>query len=104
MNKVRKYILDGMIPYAEFSQHKDLVAFTVGADYFTYDCETGMDIKADFSEIVVVVEKEWLFFNMTNEGIENPLQYLQDEYTWDDSVEWFESAKLVGKIVAIQFD
>lgn len=104
MNAVREKILADMKPYMAFAEHKDLVAFTVGADYFIYDCETDEELEADFSEIVVAVEKDWLFTVMLKEEIENPLDYLQNEYTWDDSFVWFENAKTSGKVVVIEFN
>lgn len=104
MNAVRKRVLEDMKPYLDFAQHKDLVAITVGADYFTYDCETDMELEADFGEVVVAIEKDWLFVVMFAEEIENPLDYLQNEYTWDDSFVWFENAKTAGKIVVVEFN
>ena len=104
MNAVRAKIFADMKPYMDFAEHKDLVAFTVGADYFTYDYETDVEFEADFDEIVVVVEKDWLFGQMVFEGVENPLDYLQNEYTWDDSVVWFAEAKVCGKIVTVSFN
>ena len=31
------------------------------------------------------------------------LEYLKNEYTWDDSINWFENAKKEGKILTIEF-
>lgn len=104
MNVVRKMVLDGIKPYLDFAQHKDLIAITVGADYFTYDSETDKELEADFGEVVVAVEKDWLFAVMLAEGIEDPLDYLQNEYVWDDSFAWFTSAKMCGKIAVIEFN
>lgn len=103
MNKVREKILSDMPLYMDFGEHKDLIAFTVGAEYFTYDDEADDELEADFNELVVVVEKDWLFNHMKMGGVENPLDYLKNEYVWDDSYEWFINAKVLGKIVAIQF-
>ena len=104
MNAVRSKVMDDMKPYLDFAQHKDLVAFTVGADYFTYDAEADKELEADFGEIIVAVEKDWLFEHMMKDDIENPMEYLQDEYTWDDSINWFEDAKMYGKIAVIEFN
>lgn len=104
MNTVRKRILDSIEPYKDYVLHKDLMMFTVGADYFTYDHETDTELEADFDEIIVVVEKDWLFELMKEDGIENPLWYLQNKYTWDDSYMWFEDAGMLGKIVSISFN
>lgn len=104
MNAVRQRIMDKRGSYVNFAKHKDLIAFTVGADYFTYDAENDIDLEADFGEVVAVVEKDWLFDRIRNEGIDNPLDYLQNEYTWDDSYEWFESAIVWDKVVVIEFN
>ena len=104
MNKVREKIIDDIKPYKEFAEHKDLIAFTVGADYFTYDDETDTELEADFDEIVAIVEKDWLFEHMKRGGVENPLDYLRNEYVWDDSYEWFINAKAYGKVVVVEFN
>lgn len=104
MNEVREKVMAGMKPYLDFSQHKDLIAITVGAEYFAYDSEADKELEADFVEVVVAVEKDWLFVSMMKEGIEDPLDYLQNEYTWDDSFAWFESAKMHGKVAVIEFN
>lgn len=103
MNIVREKILKNVNPYKDFTKYKDLIAFSIGADYFTYDYETDTDFEADFDEIVVTVEKDWLFDHMVKEGIEKPLEYLQNEYTWDDSIDWFYEANEVNKIVTVEF-
>ena len=104
MNTVRNKVLNGIEPYVELSEHKDLIAFTVGADYFNYDCKSYTELDADFNEIIVVVEKDWLFKYMKKFEIKNPLEYLRNEYTWDDSSDWFEAAKVAGKIVTVEFN
>lgn len=104
MNAVRKRVLEDMKPYLDFAQHKDLVAITIGADYFSYDCENDEELEADFCEVIVAVEKDWLFAVMLKEEIENPLDYLQNEYTWDDSFVWFENAKVNGKVAVVEFN
>lgn len=104
MNAVRERVLDGMKPYTEFYKHKDLIAFSLGDNYVCYDDETNEELEADFYEIIVVVEKDWLFNIMKEDGIEKPLDYLQNEYTWDDSYFWFLKAKEEGKIAVIEFN
>lgn len=107
MNAIRERILSGITPYLDFSQHKDLISFCVSSECFE-DWEemeeNGGTAVADFSEVVVIVEKEWLFNQMTHEGIGNPLNYLQEEYVSDDSYEWFVEAKRQGKIVLVGFN
>lgn len=104
MNAVRERVLEDMKPYLDFAQHKDLIAITIGADYFSYDCESDEELEADFCEVIVAVEKDWLFTIMLKEGIENPLDYLQNEYTWDDSFVWFYNAKVNGKVAVVEFN
>lgn len=104
MNEVRQRILDDIKPYVDFAEHKDLVAFTVGADYFSYDHETDAELETDFAEVLVAVEKDWLFEHMKNNGVENPSDYLKNEYTGDDSHEWFIRASMFGKIALIEFN
>lgn len=104
MKTVIEKVWEGIRPYTEFAKHKDLIAFTVGADYFTYDSESDTEFDADFGEIVVVVEKDWLFDHMKCNGIKNPLEYLQNDYIWDDSFIWFENAKRAGKVVCVEFN
>lgn len=79
--------------YREFN---DLIAFSVGAAYL---CVEG----TNFQEIVVAVEKEYLFHLMQEQGIEDPIDYLKNEYTWDDSIIWFERAAEDGKIAVTEF-
>ena len=104
MNKVRKRILESIKPYTDFWKHRELIAFCVCDGYLTYDVETENDIEADFDELVVIVEKDWLFDYMRNDGIENPLDYLQNEYTSDDSVVWFDEAVEQDKVVMVDFN
>ena len=104
MNAVREKVLDGIEPYLDFGKHRDLIAICIGADYYTYDCETDTELEADFGEIIVAVEKDWLFHFMMNENITNPLDYLNNEYTYDDSIVWFENAKTAGKVAVVEFN
>ena len=104
MDAVRRRVLEDMNPYIDFAKHKDLIAITIGAEYFTYDHETDRELETDFEEVVAVIEKDWLFGLMLKEGIRNPLDYLQNEYTWDNSFVWFENAKAKGKVVVVSFD
>ena len=104
MNKVRERILASIEPYMDFAKHKDLIAFCVCDGYFGYDVETDSETETDFNELVVVVEKDWLFDCMRKDGIENPLDYLQNEYTSDDSIVWFDNAVEQGKVVMVDFN
>ena len=104
MNKVRKGILESIKPYVDFWKHKDLIAFCVCGEYLAYFDDNGDEFEADFDELVVVVEKDWLFDLMKEQGIENPLDYLQSEYISDDSIVWFEDAVIDGKVVMVDFN
>ena len=100
MNQVRERILKQISSdwNVDYNQYSYLIAFMVCSEYFEYDYE-----EADFDEVVVIVEKEWLFNKMMHEGIKNPLDYLLNEYTSEDSYKWYFSAALRGKIVAVRF-
>ena len=107
MNTVRERILIGIKPYLKFAEHRDLISFCVCSECFE-DWEEVEENNgngcADFSELIVIVDKEWLFNYMKKDGIENPLDYLQNEYTSDDSYDWFMDAKETGNIVLVSFN
>lgn len=98
MNKAREKIIESLPIYKDFSKHKDLVAFTVSAE-FVVDKE---DIP-DFAFVNVAVEKDWLFELMQQNGFADPRQQLEEEFIWDGSIEWFEAAKCFNKIAMIEF-
>lgn len=101
MNAVKERILLSIPPYLDFAEHKDLISFCICAEYFE-DWEDELNgIEPDFSEVVAVVEKDWLFDYM---DMENPLYYLQNEYTSDDSIDWFDEAIRKNKIVMVSFN
>ena len=104
MNEIRKRILKSIKPYMDFAEHKDLIAFCVCNEYLIYYEEDEKEISPDFEELVVVVEKDWLFNFMKRYDIENPLDYLQNEYTSDDSSVWFDEAVEHGKVVMVDFN
>ena len=104
MNEVRKRILDSIKPYVEFAEHKDLIAFCVCGEYLSYCDDYGNEFEADFNELVVVAEKDWLFRLMRDDDIENPLEFLQNQYTSDDSIVWYDEAVEQDKIVMVDFN
>jgi hypothetical protein len=104
MNIIRERILLGKTPYKNMSEHKDLIAISVCAECFTDYEDEDNGIEADFEEVIAIIEKEWLFNKMKREGISNPLEYLQNEYTSDDSIDWYDEANAKGKIVMIAFN
>lgn len=95
----RDSIQKNISPYTDFHLHKDLIAFCVDGDCFIKTCKT-----VDFTEMTVVVEKDWLFELMQNDGIKQPLYYLQHLYTPYDAYHWYEEAVAYDKIVAVSFD
>ena len=107
MNNVRERILLGIKPYTAFSEHRDLISFCVDSECFE-DWEeveeNGGVPVSDFNELIVIVEKEWLFNQMEEDEIKDGLKYLQEEYTSEDSYEWFIEAKEQGKIVLVGFN
>ena len=103
MNEVRQRILYNLSQnhYLDFEKHKDLISFCVCSEWFTdYKDEN----EPDFNELIVVIEKDWLFSYMKKEGINDPLKYLQEEYTSDDSYDWYEEGISNQKIVMISFN
>jgi hypothetical protein len=104
MNTIRERILLSKTSYTTISEHKDLIAIGVCAEYFTDYEDEDNGIEADFEEVIAIIEKEWLFNKMRKEGISNPLEYLQNEYTSDDSINWYDEANEKGKVVTITFN
>ena len=110
MNNVRKRILKEVedANYTDFWKHSDLIAFCVCEADFCYNPETDEEEESDFNEVLVVVEKKWLFnlIKQTEEfkTDEDVRRFLQEDYTSDDSKVWFEEAVLAKKIVAIDFN
>lgn len=101
MNAVRERVLLSMTEYKEFPEHKDLIAFCISSECFEDYEDEDNGIYPDFDEVVAVVEKDWLFSYMDTE---NPLEYLQNEYTSDDSIDWFDEAIGQNKVVMISFN
>lgn len=100
MNAVRERVLSSITDYEGYAEYKDLISFLVCSESFM-DWEDEVNgIEADFSEVIVVVEKDWLFDYM---GIENPREYLQNEYTSDDSINWFDAAAYDNKVLMVSF-
>lgn len=101
MNEVRERVLLSIPCYPDFAEHKDLIAFCVCSECFTDWEDENNGIEPDFNEVIAVVEKDWLFKYMQ---VDDPLYYLQNEYTSDDSIDWFDEAILRKKIVMITFN
>ena len=103
MNKIREKVLElaSMSNYIELAEHKDLISFCVCSECFVDYEDENNGIEPDFNEVIAVVEKDWLFDYM---DMENPLKYLQEEYTSDDSIDWFNEAIIQNKLVMINFN
>ena len=110
MNKVRERILKEVTEakYQDYEKHRDLISFCVCDGYFEYNADTNEDEESDFDEVIVVVEKDWLFDLIertedfrTNDEV---LKFLQEEYTSDDSSTWYEEAILAHKVVMVDFN
>jgi len=105
MNKIRKQILQNIPEYIDFSKHKDLIAFCVCGECFD---GSSPDEEADFSELIVIVEKDWLFSlvkkteNLVTD--KQALKFLQEEYTSEDSKYWFDESIREKKIATVSFN
>lgn len=100
MNCIRERILVGAsLSLKEFrlEEYKDLINFGVCSEYFS-DCEECEN--ADFDEVIAIVDKEWLLKKI---GGDNPIQFLKEEYTSDDSVEWYYDAIREKKLAMVAF-
>lgn len=110
MNKVRERILKEVAEakYQDYEKHRDLISFCVCDGYFEYNADTDEEEESDFDEVIVVVEKNWLFdlikhikdFRMDYEV----RSLLQEGYTSDDSGTWYEEARLAHKVVMVIFN
>lgn len=104
MNSVKKKIIkitEKALRTYKYADHRDLISFCVGVEYL---CDVDEEATADFSEIIAIVDKDWLFDYMSNNlGIRNPRKFLQEEYTFDDSIIWFKKAIKENHLMAIVF-
>lgn len=102
MNAVRERILldahESLSNYP-FSEHRDLIAFCVCSG-FMLDYEED-DSDADFEEVIAVVDKDWLFDFME---VDDPRDYLVNEYTSDDSIVWYDEANRTGHLAMAAFN
>lgn len=79
---------------------------------FAYDPESDSELKADFKEVAVIVPKDWLYtlikrtefqFLPEEDADEEVKNFLDNEYTYDDSEYWYDRAVKEEKIVAVDF-
>lgn len=110
MNKVRERILKEVTEakYQDYEKHRDLISFCVCDGYFGYNTDTDEEEESDFNEVIVIVEKGWLFDlikrNNDLRTDDEALKFLQEEYTNDDSSTWYEEAILAHKVVMVDFN
>lgn len=108
-NYVRTLVIEQCKPYKWKKDCEELISFRVGASKFTYDPENNSELKADFKEVAAIVPKDWLYALIkrteflpenTDEEVKN---FLDNEYTYDDSEYWYDMAVKEEKIVAVDF-
>lgn len=110
MNAVRERILKEVSPfkYEDFEKHKDLIVFCISDECFCYNPDTGNEDESDFCELVVLVERDWLFNLIKKENgfktNKEARRFLQEEYTSEDSKDWYDLALLENKIVMVSFN
>ena len=111
MNKVRERILNEVnkFYYQDFSLHKDFAIFSVCNGYYEWNPDTYTEEIADFNELLVVVEKDWLYSRIKTENDdivtdEDVRNFLQNEYTSDDSSDLYDAALMERKIVMVDFN
>lgn len=110
MNKVRERIFKDVenAKYKDLSKHEDLISFNVCDEYLSYNPDTDEDEESDFDEVIVVVEKDWLFdlIKRTEDfrTDDEVLKFLQEEYTSDDSSMWYCDALREHKVVMVDFN
>ena len=107
MNPVRQRILldvNQSLRQYPYHKHPDIVMISVSAEWFDDIEDEQDDIKPDFNEVIVGIDKKWLWKQMKSEGITKPRAYLVNNYTNDDSGNWFDEANRNQKIAYIGFN
>lgn len=104
LNPVRHRIIsnvtESLKQYPHY-KHEDMVDFSVCAEYFSES-----DDKPDFHELIVTVNKNWLFNYMKKSGIQFPRRYLINANTSNayESIQWFNEANHNHMIADIAFN
>ncbi len=80
-----------------------VATFDLGSSYLETDRELYFD------RILIIVDRDWLLNEIKTNCLpdaesETAEQFLEEEYTWDDSVLWYKKALEEGKILTIIFD
>lgn len=104
LNEARQYVLD-ITPINESPE--ETVQFSVCDGYFSFNANTETEMETDFDEVLVTVPKFWLLHLISkSEQLQSFVaaeDFLQNEYTSDDSICWYEEAVKEHKICAICF-
>ena len=110
MNTVRERISKEVayFGYKGFEKHKDLIAFCVCNECFCGNPDIYDEKESDFCELIVIVERDWLFNLIKKENDfktnKEARRFLQEEYTSDDSKNSYDLALLENKIVTVSFN
>lgn len=99
-NKIREKV-EKEIPLYNGDRNKaNHAGFYLDASFFEKSKEEG---SADFKELLIIVEKSWLFRLMRKSRIRYPELYLTKAYTPEDAVKWYKAACKEQKIVSVRF-
>lgn len=90
--------------YSEYAKHRDLISFVVCSECFLTENDINFGIEPEFNEIIVIVEKDWLFDIMQKDGISKPRKYLQEEYSSDNAYNWYRKALFERKVVMVDYN
>ena len=80
--------------------------YSVCSEYFSFDIDSEKDIEPDFEEATFTVPKEWLLdtiMKSEQSSMEEAVSFLEEEYTSDDSIHWYEAAIKAKKIMDVSF-
>lgn len=102
----QRILLDlGCNLYTQWSDHNDMINITVPVECFL-DIEEqereGFD--PGFNELMVIIEKDYLYGMMRRQGIADPHKYLVEDYSSDDAISWYDEALNDHKIVMVTFN
>lgn len=104
-NSVRRLILNEA--GKNHKTTKETLNFSVCSEYFSFDIDSEKDIEPDFDEATFTVPKEWLLDTIMKSeqlsSMEEAVSFLEEEYTSDDSIHWYEAAIKAKKIMNVSF-
>lgn len=91
--------------YLDWAEHRDMIGFTVPVERFLdYQEEEDENFDPGFTELLVIVEKDYLFGIIEKDGYADPRQYLKDEYSSEDAIRWYDEAMNNRKIAMVSFN